>query len=221
MTENLSVFTLVTLALKLSMMKAKYSLVVATMVPFRPADAKLAVIVKEQELIKKILQGDKRAFDQLCAEHHEAMLRWAGRILHNPEDAKEAVQDATLKVYTVMRNGKFVPKARFRTYLYIIVYCCCIDIVRREKNHNTKTVPLDETLQMASPIHYDRTTDLQAKVADALDKLSTEEHTIIYMRESLELSYEEISVILGKDRRKLERLHYHVIEKLREILGVK
>lgn len=56
MTENLSVFTLVTLALKLSMMKAKYSLVVATMVPFRPADAKLAVIVKEQELIKKFFR---------------------------------------------------------------------------------------------------------------------------------------------------------------------
>lgn len=83
----------------------------------------------DNDLIERIRRGERRRFALLVDRYRDKAYSLAVRILHNREDAEEAVQDAFVRAYRSL--GKFEGKAKFSTWFYRIAYNVCMSRVLR------------------------------------------------------------------------------------------
>lgn len=94
----------------------------------------------ERDVIARIKEGDKRAFEQLYNEYAEYAIRTAYAITKNNADASDAVQEAFIRVY---RNIIFYDEDRpFKPWFYKILVNECNRIMKRK----SKVIPIDQYL---------------------------------------------------------------------------
>jgi len=86
------------------------------------------------------LKGDARALDALFARNTRALYQTALRVLGNPEDAEEALQEGLLSAY---RNlPRFERRSQFSTWLTRIVINAAL--MRRRSKRSRPAVSLDD-----------------------------------------------------------------------------
>ena len=83
------------------------------------------------DLLARVAARDRDAFATLVERHHRRLLRVCERLLGNPEDARDAVQEVFLKV--LRKAGGFRPNALVSTWLYRIAVNHCLNQLRRRR----------------------------------------------------------------------------------------
>jgi RNA polymerase sigma-70 factor (ECF subfamily) len=73
--------------------------------------------------------GDRAAFDELLAGQRSHALASALRVLHNPDDAEDAVQDAFVKIWYQL--ARFEGRSSFATWVHRIVVNASLDLLRK------------------------------------------------------------------------------------------
>jgi RNA polymerase sigma-70 factor (ECF subfamily) len=155
-------------------------------------------------LIKEALAGDQSAFKQLLKKHREAIYHVVFRIVHNPQEAEDLVQETFMKAFGSLSS--YSSQYKFSTWLYRIAANSSIDYLRKKK---ISAFSLDEeiptkhgkvSLELADWT-YNPEIDLVAKqrrfsVEEAIESLPKRYREVIILRHKEEKSYEEISDIL-------------------------
>ena len=72
--------------------------------------------IQDEELVRRIRAGDSSQFELLAARYASKIYGLAMRLMRNPSDAKDAVQDTFLLVYTKLDG--FRSESAFGTWLY-------------------------------------------------------------------------------------------------------
>ena len=85
----------------------------------------------ENEVIGRVLAGDRDAFADLVKAHYQFAFRIAFRITGDASDAEEAAQEAFLRAYT--RLSTFRQDASFSTWVNRIAMNTAINLVERRK----------------------------------------------------------------------------------------
>ena len=80
-------------------------------------------------LIKKIKDGDLRAFDLVYSQYSERLYGFAFSILKNHEDAREIVQETFLKLWS--KRKQLQSTLSLKSFLFTISYHISIDLIRR------------------------------------------------------------------------------------------
>ncbi len=88
-------------------------------------------IEKEKALILRMKENERSAFDELACIYRNKGFAVAYSFVGNPEDAKDVLQEAFIKVYLNIK--KFKEQAKFSTWFYRIVVNCSLDFLRRRK----------------------------------------------------------------------------------------
>jgi RNA polymerase sigma-70 factor, ECF subfamily len=114
------------------------------------------LVLKEWAFIQRAMDGDSAAAERIFDHHAPKLYRIAFRILHNKEDAEDAVQDSLCRAYAKLQS--FQGRASFPTWLTRIVINSAL-MVRRRRNCRPET-SLEEILDA-------RPHRLQGKVVDA------------------------------------------------------
>src|SRR4051794_2357261 len=83
------------------------------------------------ELVAAVAGGDRDAFGELVERHHRRLLRVCERMLGDPEEARDAVQEVFLKL--LAKASAFRPKALVSTWLYRIAVNHCLNLLRRRR----------------------------------------------------------------------------------------
>ena len=99
-------------------------------------------------LIEEAKNKDPDAFDRLMRTQLQKMYRIAFAMLHNEEDAADAIQETVLKCWQKigqMRNDKY-----FETWLTRILINQCNDILRGRK----KIIYVEDIPEMVHEDHY-------------------------------------------------------------------
>ncbi len=187
----------------------------------------------DSEIVRRAQAGDHDAFRMLVERYQGRAYGLALRILRNEEQAKDAVQDAFLKVYRSL--DRFEGRAGFYTWLYRIVMNQCLDHKRRDKsdrevewNDESAAGVLDASESAASPAGRDadreapdvaiERSEIRQAVARAIDALPEDARRTIQLREIDGLSYKEIAEAMGIPKGTvMSRLHY-ARQRLRELL---
>src|ERR1700689_4720465 len=94
----------------------------------------------EEQLIERGLGGDARALDLLFARNNRALYQTALRVLGNPEDAEEALQEGLLSAYRNLR--RFEGRSQFSTWLTRIVINAAL--MRRRSKRARPAISLDD-----------------------------------------------------------------------------
>jgi RNA polymerase sigma-70 factor (ECF subfamily) len=148
----------------------------------------------EQTLVVRAQEGDVRSFEILARRHQAALYRLAVRVMGDPTEAEDALQEALLDAWR--RIGRFRGDSAFSTWMYRVVTNRCIGMLRRPR-----PVPVDRfddvTTAADSP---ERTAELDAGMEAlgwALRGLRDDLRICWVLRELEGLGYTDIAQITG------------------------
>lgn len=152
--------------------------------------------MNELLLISRARGGDREAFGELVEQYRDNVYRLAYRMCGNAYDADEAAQEAFVAAWRALPN--FRGDAKFSTWLYRMTTNAAIDVMRREKRH--QSVGDGEMMELAddadSPQETVERTEQQEAVQKALATLSEEYREVLLLRYMEELDYAEIAEVL-------------------------
>ena len=123
--------------------------------------------VEEQALVEAWRQGDYHSFEKIVDAHERKIYNLALRMLGNPDDARDILQDTFIKVYNHL--DRFRGDARLSTWIYRIAMNEALMKIRREKG---KMVSLDTFSVSEGEV---RSLDIEDWAQKPLDKLLTKE----------------------------------------------
>jgi len=166
----------------------------------------------DEALLERSRRGDRDAFAALVNRYQDELYTMALRMLANPADAADVVQETFLRAYTRLPelHGKSV-----RGWLYRVAINCSHDVQRRVARRPADPLE-DETgkiVDLPDPALGPEASALQreraAAVRDALIRVPLVFRAALVLRDVNELSYEEISEALripvGTVRSRLNR----------------
>ncbi len=91
-----------------------------------------APALSDAVVIEGAKRGDHEAFRVLVERYQGRAYGLALRVLRDEEQARDAVQDAFLKVYGSL--GRFEGRSGFYTWFYRLVMNVCLDMKRRDRS---------------------------------------------------------------------------------------
>ncbi|GAA0625620.1 sigma-70 family RNA polymerase sigma factor [Kutzneria viridogrisea] len=177
------------------------------------------------ELMSSAAGGDLAAFDELVRRHTTRMYRVALRIVADPVEAEDVVQDSWVSAWRALSGfrGESAPT----TWLYRVVTNAALLHLRRRK----QTVPLDTVLEdtnsrlLADTRVGPEGEALRGEQVDAVLRaiatLEPSQRVPLVLRELEGMSYEEVAAVLDIGvpalRSRLHRARVALLAKLKEL----
>lgn len=181
----------------------------------------------DQLLVERAQHGDRSAFDLLVAKYQRRLLRLVVRLVHDPAEAEDVVQESFIKAYRALRH--FRGEAAFYTWLYRIGVNTAKNHLASQGRRNHNGPPSrgsgqdegesEQLSDIATPEAMFASKQIAGTVHAAVAALPLELRTAIVLRELEGMSYEEISEVmacpLGTVRSRIFRAREAIAEKLR------
>lgn len=145
-------------------------------------------LLDETAVLDRCRVGDLQAYKQIYDRYGQPLLRTAARLLGNPQEAEDAVQETFLKLFRGI--GGFRGQARFSTYLFQILHNTCIDTIRKRK---PATEMIDDIEAPALPSQA----ELANILTQAVDSLPGQMKSCFVLFAVEEYSHQEVADMLG------------------------
>ena len=152
---------------------------------FRPEGPLVYARLSDPILVTRAKNGDARALETLCERHAPRVEKLALHVLRDPEDARDAAQEALAKLCT--RIGQFRGDSEFSTWLHRVTINACRDVANRQR------------ARACEPLFEDRraVTDpdplLREELNRCLGEIAPEQARIVVLKDALGFSFEEIA----------------------------
>jgi RNA polymerase sigma-70 factor, ECF subfamily len=166
----------------------------------------------EAELIELAMKGDGAAFADLIRPHYSSAFRLAYGMLHDSEEAEDALQDAAFTAWKKLANLR--AKSPIRPWFLAILANRCRHVFKAR----SKSVPSAEISEAQAP---------GADIAEGLDlrralaRLGHDERLVLVLRYYLDMPYEEIAGTLGVTPKAARSRVERAVHRLRPILHVR
>ncbi len=157
----------------------------------------------DEEVIQRFQAGDEEAFSEIVRRYSNRLLNFAFRFVLDREEAEDVVQDTFLKVY--QNRHAYREIAKFSTWIYTITANLAKTILRKRRNRKlfyfSRLGPEEKDIDFPSgdarPGQQTEDQYDEHMIHLAMKKLPEHFRTAIILRDIQELSYEEISNIIG------------------------
>jgi RNA polymerase sigma-70 factor (family 1) len=150
----------------------------------------------EKQIIKRLKQGDEPAFRILYDSYHPRLYNFSLKFVHDPETAKELVQNVFLKVW---RNRRTLnPQLSFQAYLFKIARNENFKYLKKAAREDSlKEELIQRVLPFQSPAEDQVIfSEYQAMAHKAIELLPPKRRLVFEMAQQ-GLTHEEIALELG------------------------
>ncbi len=171
----------------------------------------------EGELIQKARAGDAEAFGALVEAHAGFVRRLTRAVLHDPDDADDAAQDAFFSAWR--SRERFDPGRPFQPWLGQIAINAARDLHRRRVIRRTEAIPESLPGPGASPAAITERADLRQRLNRALAQLPERQRLALVLFEVEGYAHAEIGLLLGIPEGTARSEVFHARRKLRTALG--
>ncbi len=189
------------------------------------------IILTDEELVKKSVNGDELAFEELVFKYEKLIYSVCYRMFNNKEDAMDCTQDTFIKIYKNME--KSIGKGSFKSWICTIATNTCLDELRKRSkkstvsidahyDNDTSNVKIDIPDLDPTPLDKVLMTESADVLKTAIDSLSDEDKAIIVLRDIEGLSYDDIAksldISLGTVKSRLSRTRKKLQKKYLDLL---
>ncbi|WUR16304.1 RNA polymerase sigma factor RpoE [[Empedobacter] haloabium] len=187
----------------------------------------------DQLLVERVQAGERQAFDLLVSKYQRRLMRLVARIVRDPAEAEDVVQETFIKAFRALRH--FRGDAAFYTWLYRIGINTAKNYLSTQSRRTSGAADVEAAAAEAgeggggprdinTPESVLASKQIAQTVNAAMDALPVDLRTAILLREIEGMSYEEISAIMscpiGTVRSRIFRAREVIAEKLRPLLDV-
>src|SRR5690348_2369739 len=168
-------------------------------------------------LVRRVLDGDSRAFTILIDRHLQPCLRFATRMLGGRHDAEDATQEALLRAYRALAT--YDPSSSFRTWLFAILVNRCRTSLLQKSRYLRRVVTDEDAMSRAVRGDDAGATELRIEIERALAQLEPDQREAFLLKHVEQLGYEEMSAVTGAGVSALKMRVKRACERLQELLG--
>jgi RNA polymerase sigma-70 factor (ECF subfamily) len=157
---------------------------------------------EDVRLMRLVSRGDTNAFEELIERHQALVAGTVARMLSSNSDVEDIAQQVFIRVWKSAR--RYVPRAKFTTWLLKITRNLVFNELRRTKRH--AHVPLQSEAGPEDPPLKDETnlapdaslleSELQRTIEEAILQLPETQRLALVLRRYEQLSYEQIAEVL-------------------------
>jgi RNA polymerase sigma-70 factor (ECF subfamily) len=160
----------------------------------------------DMALVSALREGAEEAYETLLLRFQQPVYNLALRLLNDPTDASDVVQEVFLKVF---RNvGHFRGQSSLKTWIFRIAINEAHNQRRWFFRHRHREVGMEDEQEDArcqadvladagqSPFDYVFDQEKQVLIEDALGRINPTFRSAVVLRDITDLSYEEIAEIL-------------------------
>jgi len=158
----------------------------------------------DQQLVVRVQEGDKRAFDLLVLKYQHKVHAIVSRFIRDTDEVADVVQEAFIKAYRAL--PKFRGESQFYTWLYrIAVNTAKNYLVSRSRRPPGSDVDIDDAeyysgseylKDLGTPENQLFRDELESVIVKSIAELPEDLRTAVTLREYEGLSYEEIAEIM-------------------------
>ena len=184
----------------------------------------------DRELVRRVKQGDRVAFDLLFSRYQHKILSLIGRYIRNADEVEDVAQEAFIKAFRAL--PRFRGDSAFYTWLYrIAINTAKNHLVARSRRPPGQDVDVDDAQFMdgadqlrqgENPEASLARDELSAVIDDAISMLPEDLRSAVTLREFDGLSYEQIAEIMdcpvGTVRSRIFRAREAIDERIRPLL---
>jgi RNA polymerase sigma-70 factor, ECF subfamily len=163
---------------------------------FRPEGRLDYARLSDPILVKRAKDGDALALEALCERHAPRVEKLAAHLLRDPEDARDAAQEALAKLCT--RIKQFRGEAQFSTWLHRLTANACSDVATRQRARACEPLLEDRSpAKDADPVREADRAELRSELNRCLGEIAPDQARVVVLKDALGLSFEEISLAAG------------------------
>jgi RNA polymerase sigma-70 factor (ECF subfamily) len=188
--------------------------------------------VLDEELVRRVQQGDKKAFDLLVLKYQHRIIQLINRYVRDPHEAQDIAQETFIKAYRALAN--FRGDSAFYTWIYRIAINTAKNyLAARSRRPSEDDIEVEVAEQFEgdhglkdqeTPEAILMTEELGLTIQQALDDLPSELRTAITLREIEGLSYDEIAEVMecpvGTVRSRIFRAREAIDKKIKCLNGL-
>jgi RNA polymerase sigma-70 factor (ECF subfamily) len=156
-------------------------------------------------------------FETLVDEHSREIFAYLWRMLRDPQDAEDALQETFLRAFRGF--PRLEDDSNLRAWLYKIATNVAFTQLKKRKRLASRTTDLTEFTPIAASDNLEQR-DLLAVVLQAVEKLPYKQHASVMLRNYQGFSYEEIGQVLDCSPEAARANVYQAIKKLRSQFAV-
>lgn len=186
----------------------------------------------DQQLVDRVLSGDKRAFELLVLKYQRKLMRLVLYFVKDHAEAEDVVQETFIKAYRALT--KFRGDSAFYTWLYRIGVNTSKNYLMSQSRRaptSTETSSQDAEIfddagglrESTTPESVLASKQLAETVNNAMNALPEELRVAIALREIEGLSYDEIAELMncpiGTVRSRIFRAREAIANKIRPLIG--
>jgi len=177
-------------------------------IPDRPVD--------EQDLARRAVAGDRRAFAELYDLHVGAVYRYAFFRVRTAAEAEDVTSEVFQRALVAM--PRYEPRRPFLAFLYTIARNVVTDGLRRNRPQASFEDALAHPTDAPGPEERAGASDEVRELRAAIAKLTpVQQEVMVLMLE--DRSVKEIAQLTGKREGTIRGIHMRALEALREMLG--
>jgi RNA polymerase sigma-70 factor (ECF subfamily) len=162
----------------------------------RPEGPLVYARLSDPILVTRAKDGDVRALQELCERHAPRVEKLAFHLLRDPEDARDAAQEALAKLCTRIRQ--FRGESQFSTWLHRLTVNACRDVANRQRARACEPLLEDRRAATdADPAGEADRVELRRELSRCLAEIAPDQARVVILKDALGLSFEEISAASG------------------------
>ena len=157
---------------------------------------------EDVRLMRLVSRGYTSAFEELIERHKALVAGTVARMLGSNSDVEDIAQQVFIRVWKSAR--RYVPRAKFTTWLLKITRNLVFNELRRTKRHahvplqsepGTEDPPLKDEINLAPDASL-LEVELQRTIEEAILQLPDAQRLALVLRRYEQLSYEQIAEVL-------------------------
>lgn len=165
----------------------------------------------EGELWKRISHGDEQAFDEFYRLTAPRLIAFLRQIVRSQEAAEDVAQETYMKVWDRMNRFGLEP-ADLRAYLFGAARNRAMDWWRKQSS--ASAIAGDQTVEsIASKSRIEKA----SVIGDLFQRLSTDQKTLLWLREVEGQSYGELALSLDVPEGTVRSRLFHAREAFRKL----